>query len=52
MSIFDIPCRGQVFLKPPTNRPPTDHLPPTNRPTDQLPPTNKKYEDQKFYNKY
>ena len=41
MSIFDIPCRGQVFLKPPTNRP-----------TDQLPPTNKKYEDQKFYNKY
>ena len=40
---------------PPTNRP-TDHLPPTtnqvHRPPTNRPSTNKKYEDQKFHNKF
>ena len=56
---------GEGFLKP-TDQPTSYHRLPTNLPTEHLPPTtnqvhrqptnrsrtNKKYEDQKFYNKF
>ena len=56
-----------VFLKPPTNRPPTtdhlqtDHRPETtdestthqvHRPPTNWAPTNKKFDDQNFFNKF
>ena len=49
-----------VFLTPPTKRPPTNrstnHLPPTtdqmHRPPINQPLTNKKYDNQKFHNKF
>ena len=58
--LFNRRCFERVFLKPSTNRPlsnwPTNHLPMTtgqvHRPPNNRPSTNKKYDDQKFHNKF